>query len=200
MSLLNDPASAKGKILRAAARLFREKGFNRTTVRDIASEVGILSGSLFHHFNTKEAILAQLMEELIGLVDAEMETRTAPLTDPAQQLQALVLCELQAIYGEIGTGFSLLVSEWRALSEASQARILILRERYERRWLEVLERLAEAGRLTTEPFLARQFMRGAAVETWHWYRRDGQWDLPQLASQLAGSFTRSVNANGLPAL
>ena len=61
--VLNDEASAKGKVLRAAALLFRERGYARTTVRDIAAAVGILSGSLFHHFPNKEAILAQLQHE-----------------------------------------------------------------------------------------------------------------------------------------
>ncbi|AFU97603.1 TetR/AcrR family transcriptional regulator [Simiduia agarivorans] len=193
-ALLNDPNSAKGNILRAAAALFREKGFNRTTVRDIAADVGILSGSLFHHFPNKEAILAQLMEELILLVDAEMQKQMASVDDPGDQLTALVHCELRAIYAEIGTGLSILVTEWRALSEASQARILGLRADYEARWLSVLSQLAEQGRLTTEPFLARQFIRGAAMETWHWYKPDGRWNLAELAAQLSGSFMTPVNA------
>lgn len=191
--LLADPQSPKGNILRAAAGLFRTKGFNKTTVRDIAAEVGILSGSLFHHFANKEAILAQLMEELILLVEEEMAERLADTEDPAAQLHALVLCELRAIYAEIGTGFSILITEWRSLSADNQKRILALRDRYEARWLGVLERLAGQGRLTTEPFLARQFIRGAAMETWHWYKPGGRWDLAALAGQLAKSFMLPVN-------
>src|SRR5699024_6491414 len=54
--------SPRGKLLSAAARLFRDQGFDRTTVRDIAREVGLQSGSNFHHFATKEDILQRVME------------------------------------------------------------------------------------------------------------------------------------------
>ena len=62
---LTDPDSARGKLLQTAAHLFRNKGFERTTVRDLASAVGIQSGSLFHHFKSKDDILRAVMEETI---------------------------------------------------------------------------------------------------------------------------------------
>ncbi|MDR9778931.1 helix-turn-helix domain-containing protein, partial [Rhizobium hidalgonense] len=46
--------SPRGKILRVAAYLFQQQGYTRTTVRDIATMVGIQSGSLFHHFKSKD--------------------------------------------------------------------------------------------------------------------------------------------------
>ena len=63
---LTDPESARGKLLQSAAHLFRNKGFERTTVRDLASAVGILSGSIFHHFKSKDEILRAVMEETDG--------------------------------------------------------------------------------------------------------------------------------------
>ena len=60
---LTDPDSARGKLLQVAAHLFRNKGYERTTVRDLAGAVGIQSGSIFHHFKSKEEILRAVMEE-----------------------------------------------------------------------------------------------------------------------------------------
>ena len=62
---LTDPDSARGKLLQTAAHLFRNKGFERTTVRDLAGAVGIQSGSIFHHFKSKDDILRAVMEETI---------------------------------------------------------------------------------------------------------------------------------------
>lgn len=53
--LVSDPSSARGRLLNEAARLFRDKGYERTTVRDLAAAVGIQSGSLFHHFQIGRA-------------------------------------------------------------------------------------------------------------------------------------------------
>ncbi|MCW8978209.1 MAG: TetR/AcrR family transcriptional regulator, partial [Marinobacter sp.] len=66
-NLVSDPEGARGRLLTEAARLFREKGYERTTVRDLAAAVGIQSGSLFHHFRTKEEILKAVMVETIRL-------------------------------------------------------------------------------------------------------------------------------------
>ena len=72
-NLVSDPAGARGRLLHEAAKLFRDKGYERTTVRDLAAAVGIQSGSLFHHFRTKEEILKAVMVETIRLNTALMQ-------------------------------------------------------------------------------------------------------------------------------
>src|SRR3546814_13106123 len=57
--------SPRGRLLSEAAKLFRDKGYERTTVRDIAAAVVIQSGSIFHHFPSKEAFLFAVIEEVI---------------------------------------------------------------------------------------------------------------------------------------
>jgi AcrR family transcriptional regulator len=61
------------ELLQIAAGLFAEKGFKNTTVRDIAEASGILSGSLYHHFDSKESmideVLSTFQEELFGKYD-----------------------------------------------------------------------------------------------------------------------------------
>src|ERR1700752_2149636 len=51
------------QLLDAAARLFRERGFHATSMRDIAKAVGMLSGSIYYHFNSKEEMLLAVYEE-----------------------------------------------------------------------------------------------------------------------------------------
>ena len=62
---ITDPLSSKGKLLVAAAKLFRQKGYEKTTVRDLAAALGIQSGSLFYHYKKKEAILKAVMQDTI---------------------------------------------------------------------------------------------------------------------------------------
>ena len=74
---LTDPDSARGKLLQVAAHLFRNKGYERTTVRDLAGAVGIQSGSIFHHFKSKDEILRAVMEETIRYNTALMRAALA---------------------------------------------------------------------------------------------------------------------------
>ena len=129
--LLTDPTSAKGKLLSQAARLFREKGYERTTVRDLAAAVGIQSGSIFHHFKSKEAILKAVMEEVIVYNTHRMREELAKADSPRDEVLALIRCELEAINGVTGDAMSVLVYEWRSLNADNQQYILKLRDVYE---------------------------------------------------------------------
>src|SRR5690606_32372553 len=127
---LTDPDSARGKLLQTAAHLFRSKGYERTTVRDLASAVGIQSGSIFHHFKSKDEILKAVMEETILYNTALMRAALADARDPREQVLSLIRCELQSIMGGTGEAMGVLVYEWRSLNADSQAHILRLRDLY----------------------------------------------------------------------
>ena len=58
--------STREKILKASLALFSTKGFRSTTVRDIAAETGIRAGGIYNHFDSKEAILETLIDELMS--------------------------------------------------------------------------------------------------------------------------------------
>ena len=169
-NLVSDPDSARGRLLREAARLFRDKGYERTTVRDLAAAVGIQSGSLFHHFRTKEEILKAVMVETIRLNTAVMQAAMEAADSNRDKLRALVSAELESINGQTGEAMAVLVFEWRSLSEASQAEVLKLRDIYEALWLDVLSALKDEGALIADPFVVRRMLTGALSWTVTWYR------------------------------
>ncbi len=183
-NLVSDPAGARGRLLREAARLFRDKGYERTTVRDLAAAVGIQSGSLFHHFRTKEEILKAVMVETIRLNTALMQAAVDEAHTHRDKLQALIRAELESINGQTGEAMAVLVFEWRSLSEDSQAYVLELRDIYEQLWLDVLEALRGDGVLAADPFVVRRMLTGALSWTVTWYRPDGGLTLDDLTEQV----------------
>ena len=182
--LVSDPASARGRLLHQAAGLFRDKGYERTTVRDLAAAVGIQSGSLFHHFRTKEDILKAVMVETIRLNTALMQAAVEAADSNHDKLRALVRAELESINGQTGEAMAVLVFEWRSLSKASQTQVLELREIYEALWLDVLGALSADKALQADPFVVRRMLTGALSWTVTWYRPDGGLTLDDLTSQV----------------
>lgn len=168
--LVSDPASARGRLLNEAARLFRDKGYERTTVRDLAAAVGIQSGSLFHHFRTKEEILKAVMVETIRLNTALMQAAADQADSAREKLRALIRAELESINGQTGEAMAVLVYEWRSLSEGSQAEVLELRDIYEDLWLSTLQQLSKEHQLGADPFITRRMLTGALSWTVTWYR------------------------------
>ncbi|UZE19754.1 TetR/AcrR family transcriptional regulator [Pseudomonas sp. B21-054] len=180
---LTDPDSARGKLLQTAAHLFRNKGFERTTVRDLASAVGIQSGSLFHHFKSKDDILRAVMEETIRYNTALMRAALAEAGGVRERVLALIRCELQSIMGGSGEAMAVLVYEWRSLSQEGQRQVLALRDIYEDLWLEVLGQAKDAGYIRGDVFITRRFLTGALSWTTTWFRAEGSLSLDELAEQ-----------------
>src|SRR6218665_3055224 len=162
--------SPRGRVLRAAAHLFCTQGYERTTVRDLARVVGIQSGSLFHHFKTKQDILHAVMEEGIRYNLAGMEALVAEGRSPRDTLLGLIRAELESINGDTGDAMTVLVHEWKALEPDNQTRLLELRERYEKLWLDVLAELRVQGLVQHDPFVWRRLLFGGISWTRMWYQ------------------------------
>src|ERR1700740_3027393 len=86
--------------IRVSARLFREKGFDGTTIRDIADAVGMRSGSPFYHFKTKQDILAAVMEEGLRAGLPPAEAIAASGLAPRAKFRSLVRSHLELVLGE----------------------------------------------------------------------------------------------------
>jgi AcrR family transcriptional regulator len=181
--LMTDPDSARGKVLQVAAHLFRHKGYERTTVRDLAAAAGIQSGSLFHHFRSKDEILSSVMEQTAIYNTELMRVALARTQDVRGRVLALIRCELQSIMGGTGEAMAVMIYEWRSLSPQEQAKILVLREAYEQLWLQVLGEARDSGLLQGDVFVTRRFLTGALSWSTTWFRADGSMTLEQLADQ-----------------
>lgn len=180
---LTNPESAKGRLLTMAAHLFKIRGFDRTTVRDLASAVGIQSGSIFHHFKNKDEILEAVMRDAIVYNTRLMIEGVKASTTLKEQLLSLIRCELESINGVTGEAMNVLVFEWRNLPEEKQRGILELRQYYEDLWLSALESAVEQGMVQGDPFVIRRLLVGSLSWSSTWYRTDGPLSLEHLAEQ-----------------
>lgn len=178
---ITDPQSAKGKLMRAAAHLFKTRGYERTTVRELGAAVGIQSGSLFHHFKSKEDILLSVMEETIIINMARMDDALSRASDAKSRLLALIQCEINSVHTDTGEAMSVLVYEWRSLSKERQPLILNLRDKYEALWLSTIEESVAAGLIQQDPFILRRLIAGAIGWSSTWYRPNGDLSIEDLA-------------------
>lgn len=173
--------SPRGRVLRAAAYLFHEQGYARTTVRELALMVGIQSGSLFHHFKSKDAILCAVMEEAIIYNLQQMHHAIKQGATPTERLKGLILAELESINGKTSHAMSVLVYEWNAITEQQQEPLLAMREEYESLWLKVLDDLKLEGKVNHDTFICRRLISGATFGTALWFKPNGRISIPELA-------------------
>jgi AcrR family transcriptional regulator len=185
MSAVPAPNDRRSELLDIAARLFAERGLRATTVRDIADAAGILSGSLYHHFDSKESMVDEILR---GFLDALFDRYRAILAQglaPRSTLEAVVVASFQAI-DEHHAAVAIYQAEARRL--ADQPRFSYIRERlteFRRLWHDVLKAGIADGsfRPDLDVELSYRFLRDTVWVGVGWYRPGGKLGVEDIARQ-----------------
>lgn len=164
-----DDGNRRRQLLKAAARLFRRRGFDGTTTRDIAAAVGMHAGSPFYHFASKSALLFAVMDEGMRAALARQAQAVQPGADPALTLHRLMRAHFDTLHGPGRDFIPVMLFESRSLSARQRASIAHLQREYEGAWAPVLEALAAAGRLRADAGLARLLILGALNWSVQWF-------------------------------
>ena len=199
MSRRPDDAGRRGQLIRESARLFREKGYEATSVRDIAAATGLQSGSWVYHFKTKQDILAAVMEEGLQRALERIEAIGRDQLPPREQFRALLRAHLDTILAPGQDFIPVLLYEWRSLEAKSRPRVVALQRRYEAVWEKVIAQLRRSGDWVQPTRVDRLLMFGALNWMAHWYRPDGPFDVAELADEAERFFLRSPRARAKPA-
>ena len=173
------------ELLALAARMFAERGYGQTTVRDIADAAGILSGSLYHHFDSKESMVDEILRSFLD----ELFTRYREIVDaglgPKQTLKALVVASFEAIdtrHAEV----AIYQNETKHL--AGLPRFSYVDDRsveFRKLWTVLLEDGIRAGvfRADLDVDLAYRFIRDTVWVAVRWYRPDGELSADTVAEE-----------------
>ena len=177
-------ANRRAALLRAAARLFVEKGFAATTTRDIAEAVGMRSGSPFYHFRSKQELLKAAMIEGLETGYRRLQTASAGLVDPEERLRVMIRTHLGNLL-EGDCQVPMLLYESRSLDATARAEIAAVSDRYQLSWQATLDELAASGRLRSSSRPLRLFLFGMLNWTSQWYRPVGELSLDEIAEAAA---------------
>ncbi|MGQ0505962.1 MAG: TetR/AcrR family transcriptional regulator [Myxococcaceae bacterium] len=161
-------------LLDTAARLFRQRGFAASTLREIAQAAGMLPGSIHYRYPAKEDLLVALMDRAVVRAIAAVESAAARSTDPTERVRLALRAHLELLLSG-DDGVYVLLYEWRALAGRAREEIVHLRDRYEAFWDGMLYAAAGAGRLRpgVDLKLLRLFGFGAVNWVATWYSPEG---------------------------
>lgn len=184
-------SARRDALIAVAAQHFRSKGFDATTMRDIAAASGMQSGSPFYHFKSKNDLLCAVMEQgMERALDGQRQAlvRLPEGADAAVRLQALVLHHLRVLLAPGHDFVAVMLYEQRALARPERLRITALKDRYEVAWKRELELLQAQARLRAPASTLRLMLFGAVHGALSWYDRKQALSLAQLAAQITQVF------------
>ena len=171
-------------IVSAAAKIFRTKGYHAATVRDIADEVGILKGSLYHHFASKEELLYLVVKEPIAQMYRTISEIAAADATAAEKLRRAISAHLEAFDRHYPHLFVYL-RERESVKRRFREMIGFSPKEYERCWQQILREGIENGEF--RPDLDIQVtsygMLGMLNWSYKWYDPQGRLSVREVAEE-----------------
>ncbi|NBE55429.1 TetR/AcrR family transcriptional regulator [Streptomyces boluensis] len=173
------------ELLATAAEVFAAQGYDATTVRKIADAAGMLAGSLYYHFDSKESMLDEILSTFLDELWARYDAVLAAGLGPRETIEALVTESFREIDGQRA---AVAIYQRESKHLARHARFGYLagsQQKFEKAWLGTLERgvAAEVFRADLDIRLTYRFVRDTVWVAASWYRPGGQHSPEEIARQ-----------------
>ena len=175
----------RAEICRTAAQIFRERGYDATSVSDIARALGITKAGLYHYFESKEELLFEITAYGLDRVRDDVIAPVRGLRDPEERLRQLVVRHARiATHGR--GAVAQLVDEVRALPPANRKLLEERMRAYFDLVRDTLRELRALGRLrNVDPTVAAFGLIGTILWLPRWFRQNGRLSQEQVAHQIA---------------
>ncbi|MET9321301.1 TetR/AcrR family transcriptional regulator [Streptomyces sp. NPDC003038] len=173
------------ELLDTAAEVFAAQGYNATTVRKIADAAGMLAGSLYYHFDSKESILDEILSDFLTELWDGYDTVLASGLGPRETIEALVTESFREI-DRHRAAVAIYQKEARHLSVQPRFHYLAdSQQKFEKAWLGTLERgvADQVFRADLDIRLTYRFVRDTVWVAASWYRPGGQHSPEEIARQ-----------------
>ena len=179
-------------VVRAAGRLFADRGYHGTSMRDLGKELGLLGSSLYSHVSSKQDLLVEVVEEGAQLFEASAESASKLDGTASQRLEALIAGHVDVVVENIDVARTFL-NEARMLDDEHRRRIVAARDHYEDAFRSVIRDGVADGSFASDvdAKTASIFILSILNAIERWYRPEGELDRDALVAELT-DFARSA--------
>lgn len=161
-------------IYRVAAEVMCRKGYEATSMNDIADAVGLTKAGIYHYIRGKEQLLFEIMNFAMDMVDEDVIAPAREIADAEQRLHTIIERHVKRIL-EVGGSVTKLLEEMSSLTPAHQRTVRNRKRAYFELVKQTLEQLGSEGKLRdVSPTVATFSLFGMILWISRWYRRDGE--------------------------
>ncbi len=162
---------SRAKLLSVSARLFAKNGFEATSMRDIAARAGMLAGSMYYHFPSKNDLIAAVYEAGGAEIGAAVDEALEKARGPWPRLEAACAAHLTSLLADSAHA-AVMTADLGQLDSRLKRRLVTLRDGYEKRFVELVAALPLPA--ATDRSLWRLQLLGALNWTPTWYQPGGK--------------------------
>jgi TetR/AcrR family transcriptional regulator, cholesterol catabolism regulator len=181
---------SRQEILRTAVRLFHRRGYDATSMNDVAAALKFSKGGLYHHFQSKDEILFSLMEQAMKIAEERVIAPVRAVSDPEQRLRHLIRCHVEVVLSPYDREISIMLHENHPLPPSLRRKINRRKKNYVH-FVEILVADVQRTRNGGSRVSARAAtfaLLGMINWLYQWYRPEGSLNAGQLAQQYTDLF------------
>ncbi len=179
------PVDSRQEILRTAARLFQQRGYDATSMNDVAAALKLSKGGLYHHFQSKDEILFEIMNHAMELTQERVIAPVRSIADPLERLRALIRLHIEVVLSPRDREITVMLHENHPLPPALRKRINHRKKEY----VHFVESLiadvqrARVGKTAVSPRAAAFALLGMINWIYQWYKPEGELQANNLIPQ-----------------
>lgn len=177
--------NSRADVVAAAGRLFAERGYHGTSMRDLGRELGLLGSSLYAHVESKQDLLVEVVEEGARLFDESAQRARLGGGSSSERLRSLITGHVEVVLDNPDVVRTFL-NEARMLDEDHRSRVIAARDHYEKAFREVIAAGAAEGefRADADPKIASIFVLSILNAIERWYQPSGPIGREELANRV----------------
>ena len=174
----------RSELLAAAIKLFSDRGYEATSVRDIAEAIALKAGSLYTHIETKEDLLWEILSESADRIFAAIQPILDSKILTLEKIRKAIAAHVKVITDSTAAA-SIYLTEWRHLSEPRRGEFAARRDAYERVFRELIRDAIREGTFSdVDEKFATLLVLSSVNWIYQWYRRDGSMMAEEIARRI----------------
>jgi TetR/AcrR family transcriptional regulator, cholesterol catabolism regulator len=168
-------SSERSRVYEVAAEVFHRKGYDNTSMSDVADAVGLTKAGLYHYIASKERLLFTVLDYGLDLTEAHVVEPLRQIKDPVQRLCKMIELHLHVVLEQRNVQVTGLLHECRQLSSADRARINRRKKAYVEMTVELIREILDQYEIrSVDPKLAAFALLGMLNWTYQWYKPAGR--------------------------
>jgi AcrR family transcriptional regulator len=178
---------SRQEILRTAARLFQQRGYDATSMNDVAAALKLSKGGLYHHFQSKDEILFEIMNHAMEITQERVLNPVRGIADPEDRLRALIRLHIEVVLSPRDREITVMLHENHPLPPALRKRINARKKDYihflESLMTEVQNKAQNQSKSKVSPRAAAFALLGMINWIYQWYKPEGELQAQNLIPQ-----------------
>ncbi len=187
---------ARNRVFEIAAEVFHRKGYDNTSMSDVATAAGLTKAGLYHHISSKESLLYTVLDYGLDLTDSCVVKPLESIVDPLEKLKTMIDLHLRLVLEERNLEVTGLLHECKTLSPADRGRINRRKKEYVKMTTKLIADVTKKYNVKdVNSKLAAFALLGMLNWTYQWYKASGSCRREEITASFQRIFLQGILGN-----